>query len=55
MFYVRIGKTEDVTLGFSCGETGNLMQSNLQSCHNERGVTPHICFRVTICLQITLE
>lgn len=49
MFNMRMGKIEDVILDFSCGETGNLIESNLQFCRNEGGVTSHICFKVFAC------
>jgi len=55
MLNVRVGKIEDVVLDFLCGETGNLVASNLRFCQNERAVTSHMCFRVSICLLINLE
>lgn len=55
MLSVRTGEIEDVILNISYGETGNLIENYLQVCHNERGVTSHICFRLSVSLLINPE
>lgn len=55
MLNVRMGKIEDVILNISYGEIGNLIENYLQFCHNERGGTTHICFRVSVYLLIISE